>query len=405
MDPQERDVIGLFMRATETMVASPAARLWSAISLVSAVASRRVWTSTYRGKPLYANMQIFLVGEPGKGKSDPMEFALSLAREFEVPDGHIVFSPDEITPAAFKQYMGETFSETAEADDVDERKFVSFYALISEWASFIAEPDPQFNQSLARLWDCPATFRKWTKEHGKDNLYNPYLTLLAGVQPSWFAHGFPRGSFKLGFPARTIWVWADGDTQAKKLFTAAPTVETKELVLALERVRQFEGEMGWAPEAQDALQKWWSDGAPPRPKEPMLDHYCTRRDMHVAKLALVCALSRASHKIELTDLQRAMMYLFEVEKEMPKAVALAGENPLTGIGEIVVEFVADRQGATGGDAVPETEVRRHIARLVKPQEAGLLVNELIAQGRLIIAGGKDAMPPHRHLRVGVREAE
>lgn len=396
------DVIELFLRATETMVASRAAKLWTAVSLVSALAGRKVWTSTYRGKPLYANMFIFLVGEPGKGKSDPMDFAEKLARSFEVPDGHVVFCPDEVTPAAFKQYMGETFSETNEAEDADERKFHSFYTLISEWAGFVAEPDAQFNQGLARLWDCPLVFRKWTKEHGKDRLFNPYLTVLAGVQPDWFAHGFPRGSFKLGFAARTVWVWATGQVGEKKLFTPAPTEETVQLVKLLERAREVSGEVQWAPEAQVALQQWWSAGAKPRPEEPLLEHYCTRRDMHLAKLALVCVLSRGGSRVELVDFERALGYLVEVEQDMPKAVAMAGENPLTGVSDLAVAWVKEQAGVLGGP-VPETALRRHIARMVRPQEAGLLVNELIAQGRLIVPRGSDALSPNRLLIPGAGE--
>lgn len=393
------DVIDLFMAATETMVASPTARRWTAISLVSALAGRRVWTSTYRGKPLYANMFIFLVGEPGKGKSDPMDFAEKLAREFEVPDGHVVFCPDEVTPAAFKQYMGETFSEVAEATDAEERKFHSFYTLISEWGGFVAEPDAQFNQGLARLWDCPPVFRKWTKEHGKDRLFNPYLTILAGVQPDWFAHGFPRGSFKLGFAARAVWVWAEGPVVEKRLFTPAPDQETHQLVKLLSRVLEREGELPWSSEAQAALQQWWSAGARPRPAEPMLEHYCTRRDMHLAKLALVCVLSRGGRRIELVDFHRALGYMLEVEQDMPQAIALAGENPLTGVADLAVAWVKGEVVRTGA-AVPETALRRHIARMVRPEQAGLLVNELIAQGRLVLPRGSDAMSPNRLLSLG-----
>lgn len=394
------DVIELFMKATETMIASRNARLWTAISLVSAMAGRRCWTSTYRGKPLYANMFIFLVGDAGKGKSDPMDFAEQIAREFEVPDGHLVFCPDEVTPAAFKQYMGETFSELSEADDAEERKFHSFYTLISEWGGFVSDPDPQFNQSLSRIWDCPRVFRKWTKEHGKDRLYNPYLTILAGVQPDWFAHGFPRGSFKLGFSARAVWVWSSAQMGEKQLFTDAPVQDMKLIIATLERVKGVEGEIKWTPSAQEALQAWWAGGGKPRPTEMLLEHYCTRRDMHVAKLALVCALSRGAQEIDLVDFQRAMEYMLEVEKDMPQAIAMAGENPLTGVQTAAALWVAEESARIGGP-VAETALRRHIARMVRPEQASLLINELIAQGLVALPRGSSALSPDRLLLPGV----
>jgi len=397
----EGDVIEMFMNATETMVASRAARLWTGISLVSAIVGRRVWTSTYREKVLYANMHVFLVGEPGKGKSDPMDLAEGLARRFEVPDGHVVFCPDEVTPAAFKQYMGETFTEIAEGSDAEERKFQSFYALISEWGGFVAEPDAQFNQSLARLWDCPPIFRKWTKEHGKDRIYNPYLTILAGVQPKWFLHGFPRGSFELGFAARSVWVWASGEVGEKKFFGKGPSIAFEAILEGLKRARASAGEIGWHEEAKARLAEWWASGAAPRPEEPLLEHYCTRRDMHLAKLALVSVLSRGGAWIAREDVERAMEWLFEVERDMPKAIAMAGENPLAGVSELAVTYVREIEIASNAP-VPETALRRHISRMVNPRDSGLVVGELILQGRLHVVSGKDA-PGERMLRVGEGE--
>lgn len=394
------------MEATRNMTTSPLVRRWCAVSMVGAVASRKVWTTTYRGKKLHANQFVMLVGKPGTGKTDPIEFVEECLDGFELSgdEGHVVFAPNITTPAAWLQDLGQTFSESKEAADAEERRFTSQFTVISEWSAFTMDQEcDQFYSALADLWEWKQDkpFRKSTKEHGKDAMYNPYVGILAGVQPEWFVNGMPKGGFKKGFSARMLWVNVHGGGELE-LFTAAPEREKAELVAGLQRVRQAEGEVRWAPEAAEALKQWVKAGCPPRPSDPLLSDYCVRRHMHLGKTALCSALARGSQRIELLDLERAKQWLLELEAEMPEAIMLAGENPLVGVSELAVTYVRELQLARNGP-VAETDLRRHIAKMVKPQDVGLLLGELVNQGRLVVVKGGDAGAPHRWFVVGKQE--
>lgn len=397
------DVIETFMRVTEGMSVKELVKRWVAIALVGAIASRKVWTSTFWGLKLHANEFIMLVGDPGTGKSIPVRFAKKCAKAFEHvgDEGHVVFTTNITTPAAWLLRLAEMFDED-EAMGAEARVCKSHFCVLSEWASFTMDQESgQFWQALADLWDCPDDddpFVKDTKEHGTNRAWNPYVNILAGVQPKWFSVGMPKGGWDMGFSARMLWVNC-GEPRDKVLFTEEPEGEVGGIIAGLQRVRDRAGFVPWSDEARRALQAWVTAGGPPKPQEPMLGHYCRRRDMHVGKLALISVLSRGGGRIEMEDLDRAWRWLFELEEEMPQAIRLAGENPLAGPMELAVTYVREMGEALGGD-VSEMALRRHLAHMVRPQDVGLLIQDLIHQGRLMVSRGADGGPTARMLKVG-----
>lgn len=372
------NLIDRFVHATSNMASPEIFRRWCAISMVSMAMSRRVWTCIEDDLPLFPNIYVFLVGRPGQGKSRPLRVVKAMLQELGEP---VVFCPNEITKERMTQHMGEVFKgELAEGA-------MTYAAVLSEFATFMPEADAKWMQAISDLWDCPELYERQTKHMGCDYLYNPYVCMLAGVQPAWFAEGFPQNSYELGFPARCFFIYAD-EKPAREFFLARKQVVGMDnLLLDLHAISLMSGPVYWLPEAQDAWVKWAQEGLPPVVDDPLLAGYSARRDMHAGKLALiVAAATHPEHKvITRSDLECAWSYLFDAEKIMPHALMNAGGNIYKLREEAILQFVRGEYERTRS-SVAEQAVRRRLGRMVSSTLITPIINELIAQGRLKSAG-------------------
>jgi hypothetical protein len=116
----------------------------------------------------------------------------------------------------------------------------------------------------------------------------------------------------------------------------------------------------------------------------LLEHYAKRRRLHLSKLALIAAVSAhpGRAKIDVEDLDRAFEWLVEAESKMALAVRGAGGNPY----KLRMEEVIDMVTAAPGE-VPEAEVREALSHTVPLNVVGTIIDELVAQGRLVDTTG------------------
>ncbi len=387
------DLIEDFVSATSNMASPEQFRRWCAVSMVSTALTRRVWTCIEDDLKLFPNTYIILVSSPGIGKSRPM----SLVEDLLCPMMWITRSPDEVTRQKSIQDIAEVFTEGKQEGAA------SFFFLVSEMATFMPEADAAWMQAIARLWDCPPLYHKSIKtgERTDDFIYNAYVNLLFGAQPSWFAEGFPKASYEMGLPARIFFIYAD-KKPTRELFKKReqmPKELKKQFQDGLRGLRGRSGAVEWEPDAIEAFVKWMDAGQPPLVDDDLLKGYNTRRDMHAGKLALIVACSRGHKSISLEDLERGWSYMFEAEKEMPTALTNAGGNMYRMQEEAVVAFVQGEWERTKR-FVHEREVRRRLGRMVNSLMVERIVAELIAQGRLKpLYEGKNRAP-NRLLKPG-----
>ncbi len=389
------DLIEDFVSGTANLASPEQFRRWCAVSMVSSALTRSVWTCFEDDKKLFANTYIILVSAPGLGKTRPME----LVDELLYPMPWIVHSPDEVTRQRAIQDIADAFPK-GQAEGAK-----SFFFMIMEMATFMPEGDAAWMQAIARLWDCPPRYEKGIKGksessgRSEDFIWRPYVNLLFGAQPAWFAEGLPKTSYEMGFPARVFFIYADVKPERKLFLRRKQMVNEEVLRKGIKQLRTRKGEVLWAPAAQEAFVAWMDKGLPPVIDDPLLTSYNTRRDMHAAKLALINACARGHERIELDDLERAWRYMFRAERDMPAALTNAGGNVYRAQEELAVEFVA-REWARAKRPVHEREVRRRLSRTVSTMVVERIVNELIAQGRLrtLYADGNKA--PNRLLKPG-----
>lgn len=388
------DLIEDFVAATSNMASPIQFRRWSAISMVSSALSRRVWTCIEDDLKLFPNTYIILVSIPGIGKSRPMDMVAELLDEMS----WITFAPDEVTRQRTIQDIADVFPEGAKEGDA------SFFFFIPEMATFMPEADAAWMQAIARLWDCPRRpYHKAIKtgERTDDVIYNAYVNLLFGAQPSWFAEGFPKSSYEMGFPARVFFIYAEGKPQRKLFRRRKQLQDGGAIKVGVRSLRTRTGEVRWEERAEEAFIKWMDEGCPPEIDDPLMKGYNTRRDMHAGKLALIVACARGHKVIELGDLEQAWKYMFEAEKDMPTALTNAGGNIYRMQEETIVNFVQAEWERTKRP-VHERIVRQRLGRVVNTLMVERIVNELIAQGRLKTLYMSGNRAPNRLLKPGVK---
>lgn len=247
------DFLEEFVKGTAHVTSPELFRTWAGVGAVASVLGRKVYTSVKPGLTLFGNQFICLVSKAAGGKSGAISEAHNLLRGHDA----IHFSGDAPTPEALNQKMGEWF------DGADDHNGRSFAMLAGEIGTFFMDPEKVWwFQELALLWDSGPQVTKFTKTQDDDIILMPYVNMLVGAQPAWFANGFPKNINNLGLPSRLIYVYSD--EQVPVDLDAQPDAKGLENARqVLNRIARARGEVKFAPEAWKAWKDWIYGGLKP----------------------------------------------------------------------------------------------------------------------------------------------
>lgn len=395
---QRPSFITEYLEATQETTSPEIFKLWSAIGCVASALGRRVWwRMNTKTPPLYPNMFIMLVGPPGSGKSQAIDPAQAIM--FKVPS--IKIAPDTITREQFFRRMAEALEAR---DSLDKKAIVpeidSAYCVVnSEVGNFIPRQDTTFMRALARMYDCPQTFKYETKNksgenNDQDHIESPCLNIIGGVQPPWIKEALPQEAFDLGFPARLILVHsatviepdiADEEPDDNFIYTEDNPVLVS-LAGRLRRIAQLRGRFKMTPEARTYLQGFVSGSKSSPPSHSKLESYNTRRWFHLVKLAMIVS---AAHREDLlvleSDISEAEGYLMEAEVTMPAALHAAGDNPLRPLMDRALVVIAERQQKKLN--TPEHVIMRELYDDAHPQQWRFVIEGLVQAGLVVDIGG------------------
>lgn len=392
-------VIENFTAATAFLPTAEVYRRWSAIGMLAAACHRNVHTQIIDGLPLYANMFIMLVGPPGSGKSLPIH----AVRKCLVQMPHVALSANSMSIERQIQALGEVFPEESMFGNS------SYVVLVPEFAAYLRQHKIGGLQFLADIWECQEVWQNELKQAGFDYLYTPYFNMLTGVQPKWFTKPEADGFFGMGLQARTVLVCQDhrsyvkysgseSDVKAKQQIDEK--LDTKKIVEGMKKATKVKGLVPFADDALIELQTWADEDFPPLITDPKLEDFAVRRDMHVAKVALLVALSDHPNKpvISLDDFNTAREWMIEAEGYMPIATQGISGNSVFSAERIAVEKV-EELFAKYKKPVQEWKVRDALKRDIEPWMVHRLIDELLAR-RELISINQELVAPNRLLRPG-----
>lgn len=387
------DVIRDFVAATDGDPSPEIFRRWTAISMVSAMLSRRVWTSLGRGKKTYGNTFVMLVGDPGSGKSTAINAAKYdiLFRSMEgidLPDRHMKFCRDKVTPAEMVADMADCFMGYKPGGLYEEFQW-SYNIWTDEAGSLIPVTDVGFLQDLSSLWDRKPDWRKGTKDHGKFDISDPYVTMLLGGQPAWINVVMNNRVAGMGIASRVMFVYSDDEIDEEMFLPEPGPNHFGNILRAVPIIHDARGYVPFDKEAQRLANEWKAakyptiDGkkfVPP----PVLEHYRKRRKEHMGKLALIYAMARHPNELVIKkgDVESAMDTLFQTETGLTAVANAWGGNPYRLEGIDLEKRVRERWEANGHKAIPEQDIMDWIDRAIPTKDQKAFLATLEARGAI-----------------------
>lgn len=331
-----------FLRITNGLPSPRIFRLWAAITTISGALERKVWTRA-GGLDLFPNLYTLLVAPPGVGKSIAINEAWAFWNELK---SHHV-APKRMTKAGLVDTLLESPRRVARPGETP--PFVEFHALLvasPEFGTLLPSYDLDFLNVMCEFYDSGPHYDERLRGKGERLVAkHPLLVLLAGVTPGYMISIMPDVAWSQGFMSRVLMIYHGEGTQVD-LFSEVESRVSQSMVENLKIVSELFGQFRWEPAAQAAIQAWVNEGCPPAPRHPKLEHYNTRRSMHVIKLAMISSAARRRDLVVTkADFERALGWLLEAEANMPaifKSLAYSHDGQVL---QEVAAFVRESGGA------------------------------------------------------------
>jgi hypothetical protein len=300
-------------------------RLWTAISLVAGACERRVWARVVKGFATYPNLYVLLTSAPGVGKQ-PIAFAKQLWRDTVEPGGSKVkafhVAPSNMTKASLVDNIAKAKQLfLAKSGNIH---YHSLLVAAEEFQVLLPTFDPEYIAALNDIFNNPADYAESRRTGAVRELdiENPQLNILAGVQPSYFVSTFPDEAWTTGLARRILMIYS-AESPFQEYFQDGLEIHEhplwRQLLGQLAHIRGMYGAVKWDPRAVEFLSEWHRMKEPPVPVHSKLTQgYNNSRGMFAIKLSIISAVARTGgYVIELVDVRRALLWLFEAETKMP----------------------------------------------------------------------------------------
>jgi len=313
--------------------------------IIAAALQRRVWTGpTHR--PLYPNIYVLLIGEPGLGKGlvikpvtdilkyhklkNPDEDAIkhdaqpveavdpamitalnhanyaraseekpNMRRNTSHPKLVIPVAADSTTFEALLQDIARStrFINYRKTNPQTGKTTVEIYAHASlafsleEVSSLFAKNTEGVVNCLLKTYDCGDYTRK-TKTQGEDHIINCCLNVFGGTTPGFMKTIFDDKLLTEGFSSRA-WMIFEYENRFHALMSPELSPEQdaarQDIIEHVGKLSKLYGQVRFADEAWKYLENWWEKEHPikkPNPSLKLIPYYA-RKNIHVQKMAII----------------------------------------------------------------------------------------------------------------------
>lgn len=314
------DFIDDYVAATAGVPSPEIYRRWSAITAISGVLERKVWTQGAGGN-IYPHLYTLLVGPPTSGKT----MAINTARDLWRGCKGLNMSPDNVTKASMIDVLARSMRTIMDGEHNMPYIFSAINVASTEFGVFFTHHDLEFLSNINNIYDSPPVYIEERRSTGVIEINKPHLVILAGTQPDFLNTFLPEEAWGMGFTSRLIMVYSSSGI-VRDLFSNI-TVNAKALQTELNKIFELRGGFIWSKEAVDEINAWNRAGCPPTPTHSKLFHYNGRRALHTIKLAMISSAARDNKlKVYIEDFERARDWLLEAEATMPDIFRAMGQK-------------------------------------------------------------------------------
>ena len=318
---------------------------WTALSSISGALGRRVWFPM----PNYnigSNLFVILIASPGRNKS--VSLILPFTKVFNkltTPVGteetHENFNSglddyglrkhplyliqDKITPEKLAVDMTKITRPDIRVSylrDDETFKDSSLSLVTSEFGTFMTRSERNLQFFLTDMWDSREAYSYKTKTAGEYLIKGPCLNWIACATPEQFVDNLPEDARSQGLLSRMLPIFYEGERIPQDLTQKVISDNTIDnLRNDLSIIAKMYGPMKFDDDAFDEANEDIYNNLQPEPTDPHLSEYGQRRVSHFLKVAVsVSASRRSTRKIMKEDWETTKEIMFEVEKNMPKAL-------------------------------------------------------------------------------------
>jgi hypothetical protein len=364
---------------------------WSWLYTVSAALQRRVWSGP-KHMPLFPNIFVILVGNPGVGKGlsigaceqilrrwvigdnkDLINKRLSLsdaqrsvvemnqqteqqmveAAEFQgrTKEAEIVkpllipIASDAITYEALVQAMGQALRRTQYIEYTEDGKshlrtycHSSLCFVLKELSSLMRRRTEDTINYLLGVYDCPLDYEYRTKTQGMDRVKRGCINILAGTTPAFMQSAFDESLAGEGFNSRVFYIYGAKNRKHQHEIPELNKEQNQCLVELQEHIRKLTslyGPIQKDNETRDWLQERWHNLCEKNlrtNKSVKLTPYYSRRNIHLEKIAMAMHFGESTDMcIPIETFKKADIFLEKEEKNMHLAIVMESDQPLAKI--------------------------------------------------------------------------
>tara|TARA_Y100001937_G_scaffold121298_1_gene179853 strand:- start:698 stop:1954 length:1257 start_codon:yes stop_codon:yes gene_type:complete len=339
-----KDYIDACVAATDNSPIPKLFRTWAALSSVSGALGRRVWMPM-ANYDIRSNIFVVLVAGPGRNKSVSLILPFSkVFRKLTTPVGttpdHEHFNSglteyglkefplyliqDRITPEKLAVDMSKASRFDMRLSTIGDEFYDGSLTLVtSELGTFLSRHERYLQMFLTDMWDSKEEYSHKTKTAGEHIIKGPCLNWIACATPEQFVDNLPEDARSQGLLSRIIPVFYDGEKIPQSLLQDRVEDSTiHNLRNDLSEIAKMYGPMRFDDRAFDKINQDIESGLKPIPTDANLAEYTQRRVSHFIKVALAVSASSSKDKVITWDQwQRTKDLMFEVEENMPKALA------------------------------------------------------------------------------------
>ena len=340
--------------------------------MVAATLEQKVWVDS--GGTLYPNLYVFLVGQPGTGKSRAIIAASNIIRD-ALPE--IYFGATSMTRASLSDYMNEAkrFIPNIPHAPIE---YNSLVGVADEFSAFMPEYDAHLVSSLVEFYDVNPYSEGRRVSNIRIKIPRPQLNMLSGSTPSNLIHTLKDYVWEQGLMSRVIMVFAS-ERPIIDVFNVPKAPKPDDLIHDIKIIYTLMGEFKYTPDFARAMHNWKLLGCTPTPDHPKLVHYCTRRWAHLLKLCMVASIDRSdSLMLDVTDFNRAMGWLLEAERYMSMVFQVGSVAPDSRVIDEVIHFIKQHKGA-----VPEHKIINFLRERVSSSAVKPIMDTMVGSKSIV----------------------
>jgi len=351
--------------------------IWSALVVIAATTGRRV-SCRWGYFDIHPNLYVVLIGKQGFRKSTAKDIARDMFAEAcpEIPIGASVQSREDIVKFMASDQCLRMYTD--EHGSPIEYRPITFF--VNELKNFLSIDPGKMIEFMTDIYD-RKFFDASTIKHGLQKIINPCVNFLACETPVWIIEKLKSNIISGGFARRVIYVYET--IRGPKITFPNITDEAKaareRCISHLQKLTSISGEFVWTDGARQFYDSWYQNIK--SPEDEVMAGYYESKHVQLLKVAMCLALCEPVPKLLLTEdlLRLGLVFLDEIEINMPKLSVAAGRNELAIPQQRIMELLKENKGF-----MREKQLKILLGKDLTPMEQLSLLRHLISEtGQLI----------------------